>query len=107
MEITKLYPPFWFAKMDNPILQLVICGGDLANAHVDIMGKPNLNYEIVSNTNNYIVLNVETSGAKSNTTYRLQLKRNGETEEEEYKFLPRRNRAIEALSMKDDIYVLM
>ena len=107
MEITKLYPPFWFAKMDNPILQLVICGGDLANAHVDIMGKPNLNYEIVSNTNNYIVLNVETSGAKSNTTYRLQLKRNGETEEEEYKFLPRRNRAIEALSMKDAIYLLM
>ena len=107
MEITKIYPPCWFAKMNNPKLQLVICGGDLANAHVDIMGKPNLNYEIVSNTNNYIVLNVETSGAKSNTTYRLQLKRNGETEEEEYKFLPRRNRAIEALSMKDAIYLLM
>lgn len=53
------------------------------------------------------MLNVDTSDAKSNTTYRLQLKRNGETVEEEYKFLPRRNKAFEALSMKDAIYLLM
>lgn len=107
MEITKIYPPCWFAKMNNPIFQLVICGGDLANAHVDIMGKPNLNYEIISKTNDCIVLNVETSDAKSNTTYRLQLKRNGETVEEEYKFFPRRNKTFEVLSMKDAIYLLM
>ena len=107
MEITKIYPPCWFAKMNNPILQLVICGGDLANAHVDIMGKPNLNYEIISKTNNCIVLNVDTSDVGFNTTYRLQLKRNGETVEEEYKFLPRRNKTFEALSMKDAIYLLM
>ena len=107
MEITKLYPPFWFAKMDNPILQLVICGGDLANAHVDIMGKPNLNYEIISKTNNCIVLNVDTSDVGFNTIYSLQLRRNGETVEKKYNFLPRRNRAIEALSMKDAIYLLM
>ena len=107
MEITKIYPPYWFAKMNNPILQLVICGGDLANAHVDIMGGPKLKNEIITISNNYIVLNVDTSDAKSNTTYRLQLKRNGETVEEEYKFLPRRNKAFEALSMKDAIYLLM
>lgn len=107
MEITKIYPPCWFAKMNNPILQLVICGGDLANAHVDIMGKPNLNYEIISNTNNYIVLNVDTSDVGFNASYSLQLRRNGETVEKRYIFLPRRNRAIEALSMKDVIYLLM
>lgn len=107
MEITKIYPPCWFAKMNNPILQLVICGGDLTNAHVDIMGCPKLKNEIITISNNYIVLNVDTSDAKSNTTYRLQLKRNGETVEEEYKFLPRRNKAFEALSMKDAIYLLM
>lgn len=107
MEITKIYPPCWFAKMNNPILQLVICGGDLANAHVDIMGKPNLNYEIIGNTNNCIVLNVDTSDVGFNTIYSLQLRRNGETAEKKYNFLPRRNRAIEALSMKDAIYLLM
>lgn len=107
MEITKIYPPCWFAKMNNPILQLVIWGDDLANACVDIMGSPKLRIEIITISNNYIVLNVDTSDAKSNTTYRLQLKRNGETEEEEYKFLPRRNKAFEALSMKDAIYLLM
>ena len=107
MEITKIYPPCWFAKMNNPILQLVICGGDLANAHVDIMGKPNLNYEIISKTNNCIVLNVDTSDVGFNTIYSLQLRRNGETVEKKYNFLPRRNRAIEALSMKDAIYLLM
>ena len=52
MEITKIYPPCWFAKMNNPILQLVICGGDLANAHVDIMGKPNY---FTDNTRNVCV----------------------------------------------------
>ena len=107
MEITKIYPPCWFAKMNNPKLQLVICGGDLANAHVDIMGKPNLNYEIISKTNNCIVLNVDTSDVGFNTIYSLQLRRNGETVEKKYNFLPRRNRAIEALSMKDAIYLLM
>ena len=107
MEITKIYPPCWFAKMNNPILQLVIWGDDLANASVDIMGSPKLKIEIITISNNYILLNVDTSDAKSNTTYRLQLKRNGETEEEEYKFLPRRNKAFEALSMKDAIYLLM
>lgn len=107
MEITKIYPPCWFAKMNNPILQLVICGGDLVNAHVDIMGKPNLNYEIISKTNNCIVLNVDTSDVEFNTIYSLQLRRNGETVEKKYNFLPRRNWAIEALSMKDAIYLLM
>lgn len=107
MEITKIYPPCWFAKMNNPKLQLVICGGDLANAHVDIMGKPNLNYEIISKTNNCIVLNVDTSDVGFNTIYSLQLRRNGETVEKKFNFLPRRNRAIEALSMKDAIYLLM
>lgn len=107
MEITKIYPPCWFANMNNPILQLVICGGDLTNAHVDIMGCPKLKNEIITISNNYIVLNVDTSESKSNTTYRLQLKRNGETVEEEYKFLPRRNKVFEALSMKDAIYLLM
>lgn len=107
MEITKIYPPCWFAKMNNPILQLVICGADLANAHIDIMGKPKLNYKIISNTNHCIVLNVDTSDVKSNTTYSLLLKRNGETVEEVYKFLPRRNKTFEALSMKDVIYLLM
>ena len=107
MEITKIYPPCWFANMNNPILQLVICGDDLANAHVYIMGKSKLKYEIISNTNNYIVLNVDTSDVKSSISYSLQLKRNGETVEEEYKFLPRRNKTFEALSMKDAIYLLM
>lgn len=107
MEITKIYPLCWFANMNNPILQLVICGDDLANAHVYIMGKSKLKYEIISNTNNYIVLNVDTSDVKSSISYSLQLKRNGETVEEEYKFLPRRNKTFEALSMKDAIYLLM
>ena len=107
MEIAKIYPPCWFANMNNPILQLVICGDDLANAHVYIMGKSKLKYEIISNTNNYIVLNVDTSDVKSSISYSLQLKRNGETVEEEYKFLPRRNKTFEALSMKDAIYLLM
>lgn len=75
MEITKIYPPCWFAKMNNPILQLVICGNDLANVRVEIGRKLELGYEIVSNTNDYIVLNVDTSGVKSNTSYSLQLKK--------------------------------
>lgn len=53
------------------------------------------------------MLNVNTSDVKSNTSYKLQLKRNGEVEAQEYKFLPRRNKRIETLSMKDVIYLLM
>lgn len=107
MEITKIYPPCWFAKMNNPILQLVICGTDLANAHVDIMGKPKLNYEIISNTNHCIVLNVDTSDVKSNTSYSLQLRKNSEIATGKYMFFPRKNKIIETLSMKDAIYLLM
>lgn len=107
MEITKIYPPCWFANMNNPILQLIICGGDLANAHVDIVGKSKLNYEIISNTNHCIVLNVDTSDVKSNTSYSLQLRKNSEIVTEKYIFFTRRNKIIEALSMKDAIYLLM
>ena len=107
MEITKIYPPCWFANMDNPKVQLVIQGNDLANARVIIGDKLELEHKIIIHSNNYIVLNVDTSDVKSNTSYKLQLKRNGEVEAQEYKFLPRRNKRIEALSMKDAIYLLM
>lgn len=107
MEITKIYPPCWFANMNNPKLQLVIQGNDLANARVTIGDKLELEHKIISHTNNYIVLDVDTSKVKSNTSYKLQLKRNGEVEAKEYKILPRRNKRIETLSMKDVIYLLM
>lgn len=107
MEITKIYPPCWFANMNNPKLQLVIQGNDLANARVTIGDKLELEHKIISQMNNYIVLDVDTSKVKSNTSYKLQLKRNGEVEAQKYKFLPRRNKRIETLSMKDVIYLLM
>lgn len=107
MEITKIYPPCWFAKMENPNLQLVIQGDDLVNAHVTISNKFELEHKIISHTNNYIVLNVNTSKVKSNAIYTLQLKRHSETVKEKYQFLPRRNKRIETLSMNDTIYLLM
>lgn len=107
MEIRKIYPPCWFANMDNPKLQLIIKGDDLANARIKVGCELELEYKIISHTNNYIVLDVDTSKVKSNTSYKLQLKRNGEVEAQEYNFLPRRNKRIETLSMKDVIYLLM
>lgn len=107
MEIRKIYPPCWFANMDNPKLQLIINGDDLANARITVGCELDLEQKIISHTNNYIVLDVDTSKVKSNTSYKLQLKRNGEVEAQEYKFLPRRNKRIETLSMKDVIYLLM
>lgn len=107
MEIRKIYPPCWFANMDNPKLQLIIKGDDLANARITVGCELELEHKIISHTNNYIVLYVDTSKVKSNTSYKLQLKRNGEVEAQEYKFLPRRNKRIETLSMKDVIYLLM
>lgn len=107
MEITKIYPPCWFANMNNPILQLIICGNDLENAHVTVGRKFELKHEIICHTNNFIVLDVDTSDAKSNTSYTLQLKRHSEVETQEYNFFPRRNKRIETLSMKDAIYLLM
>lgn len=107
MEIRKIYPPCWFANMDNPKLQLIIKGDDLANARITVGCELELEHKIISHTNNYIVLDVDTSKVKSNTSYKLQLKRNGEVEAQEYNFLPRKNKRIETLSMKDVIYLLM
>lgn len=107
MEIRKIYPLCWFANMDNPKLQLIIKGDDLANARITVGCELELEHKIISHTNNYIVLDVDTSKVKSNTSYKLQLKRNGEVEAKEYKILPRRNKRIETLSMKDVIYLLM
>lgn len=47
MEITKIYPPCWFANMDNPKLQLVIQGNDLANARATIGDKLELEHKII------------------------------------------------------------
>lgn len=107
MEISMIYPPCWFAKMNNPSLQLVICGDDLVDARVKIECENEPSYEIVNQTNDYIVLEVDTGDVKPNTIYTVQLKRNGKTVEEKYNFFPRRDKRIEALSIKDAIYLLM
>lgn len=107
MEITKIYPPYWFTNMNNPIFQLIICGSDLANVGASIGYKHQLKCDIIRNTDNDLILNVDTCDVNSNTGYSLQLKRNSETVEKEYKFVSRRHKTTEALSMKDVIYLLM
>lgn len=107
MEIAKIYPPCWFSNMNNPQLQLVIRGDDLANAHVEVKSEIELASKVINQTNNYIVLYIDTSDAKPNTTCTIQLKRNDQTVEEKYEFFPRRDKKMETLSMKDVIYLLM
>lgn len=107
MDITRIDPPCWFANMNDNVLQLLVYGSDLLDVRVDIEYQVELDSSIVSNNCNYLIVNVDTSNVKPNTSCTLLFQRNGNIIRKEYKFLPRRNKRIELLSMKDAIYLLM
>lgn len=107
MEIRRIDPPCWFACMNNHYLQLIVYGVDLRNSNVEIKYDIELDFEIVNKTEDYIILDVDVSDVKPNTKFVLSLSRDGIAVSEDYCFLPRRNKRIESLSMKDSIYLLM
>lgn len=107
MDITRIDPPCWFANMNDNVLQLLVYGSDLLDVRVDIEYQVELDSSIVSNNCNYLIVNVDTSNVKPNTSCTLLFQRNGNIIRKEYKFFPRRNKRIELLSMKDAIYLLM
>lgn len=107
MEIRRIDPPCWFANMNNHHLQLVVYGADLKDVKVKIKYDIELAYKIVSMTDDYIILDVDVSDAKPNTKIVLTFSKDARTIVEDYCFLSRRNKQIEAFSMKDSIYLLM
>ena len=107
MEIRRIDPPCWFANMNNHNLQLIVYGADLKDVKVKIKYDIELAYEIVSMTDDYIILDVDVSDAKPNTKIVLTLSKGARTIVGDYCFLSRRNKRIESFSMKDSIYLLM
>lgn len=107
MEIRRIDPPCWFANMNNHNLQLIVYGADLKDVKVKIKYDIELAYEIVSMTDDYIILDVDVSDVKPNTKIVLTISKGVRTIVGDYCFLSRRNKRIESFSMKDSIYLLM
>lgn len=107
MEILRIDPPNWFANMNNRTLQLIVYGNDLLGVHVSLEYQQELKETIVSNTYDYLILNIDISKVKSNTHCVLSFEKGGVIIKKKYHFLARRDKQTETLSMKDAIYLLM
>ena len=67
-HVKKVSPPFWWADMKNPQLQIMLYGDDLASADVSIRGEGVLLQEtVVLDNPNYLLLYVDLSQAKPQT----------------------------------------
>ena len=67
-HVKKVSPPFWWADMKNPQLQIMLYGDDLASADVSIRGESVLLQEtVVLDNPNYLLLYVDLSQAKPQT----------------------------------------
>lgn len=107
MKIERCDPPCWFANMNNNKLQLILYGKDLLNATVSLSYQHELKTVVEYTSKNYLVLNIDITNVRPNTSCSIICCKSGEQSITEYKFLPRRDKNIETLSMKDSIYLLM
>lgn len=107
MEISRIDPPCWFANMNALSLQLVVYGSDLSGTDIKVMYPTFLKTSIVHSSYNYLILNLDTTTVSANSSCSFLFCKNGEEIVREYKFLPRREKQIKQLSIKDSIYLLM
>lgn len=66
MEVNKVEPEFWWADMNNPELQLLVYGKDIANSNVTINSNDVYIKEVVSlESPNYLLIYLDLTNAKA------------------------------------------
>jgi len=108
-HVKKVSPPFWWADMKNPQLQIMLYGDDLASADVSIRGEGVLLQEtVVLDNPNYLLLYVDLSQAKPQTfDILLQKGRQKATVPYELKARTRRGSDIQGFDASDVLYLIM
>ncbi len=109
-KIDKVEPPFWWVGMNEPSLQLMVYGENIANAkvmfdyeHIDLVGVKK------TENPNYWFVDLFVSPDAQAGKYKLIFQQNGEDLEYEYEFRERRQGSREraGFDASDVIYLLM
>lgn len=109
MEIKKVAPSFWWARMKNPELQILLYGEDLALSDVSVSGEGIYLKETVRQDNpNYLLLYLDLSEAKAQT-FQILLKHGKKKLQIPYelKSRVRRGEDVKGFTSEDVLYLIM
>lgn len=109
-KLERVEPMFWFTKMHNPKLQLMVYGKNIANNAVSLNypGVTLLKVNKVENPN-YLFLDLEISASAPAGKFPIQFTANGKNQTFTYELKNRdqSKERIQGVSNKDLIYLLM
>ena len=109
-RVERVEPPFWWVGMNEPALQLMVYGENIANAkvmfdyeHIDLVGVKK------TDNPNYWFINLFVSPDAEPGTYKLIFQQDGQSLEYDYEFKERRPGSEErnGFDASDVIYLLM
>ncbi len=109
MEISKVEPEFWWADMNNPELQLLVYGKDIANSSVSVSANDIYIKEVVSlESPNYVLIYLDLSNAKAQK-FQLTLSKGKQKKQLDYELRMRdsNSRDREGFNASDVLYLIM
>lgn len=107
IKLDHIQPAFWWAGMKHTQLQILLHGTDIGDAEVGLKANGVAIADIVRPENkNYILLYVETEGAKAQT-FDILLTKNGETTRIPYELKTRSTQFRQTWGERDVVYLLM
>lgn len=107
--IKKIAPTFWWAGMENPELQILLYGENIASSEVTLSGKEVVLKEVVKQENpNYLLLYVDLSEATPQT-FDICLKQGRKTTTVPYELKQRIRKGadIQGFTSSDVLYLIM
>lgn len=108
-QVEKIEPPFWFAGMHHPELQLMVYGKDIAQYDVAFSNTIQITDIIKTENPNYLFININTENVAPGI-YELQFSKNNKIRvKKSYEFKERReNSALrKGFDSSDLIYLIM
>lgn len=109
VNIEKVAPTYWWAGMENPELQILLYGKDIASAEVSLSTEDITLKEVVKQTNpNYLLLYVDLSEAAPQT-FHIVLKKGKKTTTVPYELKQRSRKGedIQGFTAQDVLYLIM
>lgn len=109
VNIEKVAPTYWWAGMENPELQILLYGKDIASAEVSLSTEDVTLKEVVKQTNpNYLLLYVDLSEAAPQT-FHIVLKKGKKTTTVPYELKQRSRKGedIQGFTAQDVLYLIM
>jgi len=110
VEVQRMDPPFWYAGMNNPELQVMFYGKDIALTEVSLKDYPGVSVKEIAKVKNpnylFVYLNIDASAVPGSMVF--SFKEGRKTTEKSFELKPRNNKVgAQGFTTKDVLYLIM